>query len=151
MNRRGIEKLTSISTHQSLRKCLLVLRPRNLGGHLIMSWITAGTGLMLTSCQGLCINGLCTLSLFKIVGAVLVVISQGPDTRHFYHQNEWFDFCYCSGGAFGSLAAVLCGPVYIRSDHTPGHIEGQKRGQSTMSYTDDPQGGGRAWAKSPFR
>lgn len=79
-----------------------------------MSWITAGTGLMLTSCQGLCIHGLCTLSLFKIVGAMLDVISQGPDTRHFYHQNEWFDFCYCFGGTFGSLAAVLCGPVYTK-------------------------------------
>jgi hypothetical protein len=46
VNRRGLEKLIAISTHRSLRKCLLVLRAQNLGGHLIISFVTAGTALV---------------------------------------------------------------------------------------------------------
>ena len=89
-----------------------------------------------------------------MVGAMFDVTSQGPDTRHFYHQNEGFEFCYYSGSTFGSLAAIRCRSVYtvMTCIHyiALGNIEGQKRGQSTMSYSDGLQGG-RAQVKSPSR
>lgn len=56
------------------------------------------------------------------------VNSQVPDTRHFYDQNEGFDFCYCSESIFGSLSAAFYRPAHTRGDHSPGQCGKPEKG-----------------------